>query len=195
MRKLVYLSICSVLLLGSIASCKKAAGPQVISGIVYDASMNNITVITDQGDTVNISTMNTNPQKVPGVLLLDSVKVTCIDENIDGTKILKAEDLTITVHSPYFYIQGEWVEPNPINAQEVQGFALNPNGTANSINMATLVMKNWNLNNNTLLLQYQSIGNKQTFDGTDTLHVVKLNADSLVLSENGNIVWRLGRKK
>lgn len=195
MRKLVYLSVCSVLLLGSIASCKKAVGPQVISGIVYDASMNNITVITDQGDTVNISTMNTNPQKVPGVLLLDSVKVTCIDENIDGTKILKAEDLTITVHSPYFYIQGEWVEPNPINAQEVQGFALNPNGTANSINMATLVMKNWNLDNNTLLLQYQSIGNKQTFDGTDTLNVVKLNADSLVLSENGNIVWRLGRKK
>lgn len=195
MRKLVYLSVCSVLLLGSIASCKKTVEPQVISGIVYDASMNNITVITDQGDTVNISTMNTDPQKVPGVLLLDSVKVTCVDENVDGTQILKAEDLTITVHSPYFYIQGEWVEPNPINAQEVQGFALNPNGTANSINMATLVMKNWNLDNNTLLLQYQSIGNKQTFDGTDTLNVVKLNADSLVLSENGNIVWHLGRKK
>lgn len=195
MKKLVYLSTCLALLLGGITSCKKSTEEQVVTGIVYDASMNNITVITNQGDTVNISTMNTDPQKVPGVLLLDSVKMTCIDENVNGTQILKAEDLTITAHSPYFYIQGEWVEPNPINAQEVQGFALNPNGTAHSINMATLVMKNWNLDNSTLLLQYQSIGNKQTLNGTDTLNVVKLNADSLVLSKKGNIVWRLGRNK
>lgn len=195
MKHLVYLSICSVLLWGGISSCKKAVEPQVISGVVYDASMNNMTVITNQGDTINISTMNADPQKVPGVMLQDSVKVTCVSENLDGTQILKAQDLTITVHSPYFYIQGSWLEPNPINAQEVQGFKLNQDGTASSINMATLVMKSWNLNNKQLILQGQSIGNKQTFDVADTLNVVKLNADSLVLSQNGNIVWRLGREK
>lgn len=195
MKQLAYLSICSVLLLSSIASCKKSTASQVISGIVYEASMNNITLITNQGDTVNISTMDADPQKVPGVLLLDSVKVTCIDENVDGNQVLKAEDLTITVHSPYFYIQGEWVEPNPVNAQEVQGFVLNQDGTARSINMATLVMKSWNLEGKELMLQYQSIGNGQTIDDTDTLNVVKLNADSLVLSRKGYITWRLGRKK
>lgn len=195
MKQLAYLSICSVLLLSSIASCKKSTASQVISGIVYEASMNNITLITNQGDTVNISTMDADPQKVPGVLLLDSVKVTCTDENVDGNQVLKAEDLTITVHSPYFYIQGEWVEPNPVNAQEVQGFVLNQDGTARSINMATLVMKSWNLEGKELMLQYQSIGNGQTIDDTDTLNVVKLNADSLVLSRKGYITWRLGRKK
>lgn len=195
MKQLAYLSICSVLLLSSIASCKKSTASQVISGIVYEASMNNITLITNQGDTVNISTMDADSQKVPGVLLLDSVKVTCIDENVDGNQVLKAEDLTITVHSPYFYIQGEWVEPNPVNAQEVQGFVLNQDGTARSINMATLVMKSWNLEGKELMLQYQSIGNGQTIDDTDTLNVVKLNADSLVLSRKGYITWRLGRKK
>lgn len=195
MKQLTYLSICSVLLLSGITSCKNVVVPQVISGIVYDATMNNIAVITNEGDTVNISTMNSNPQKVPGVLLQDSVKVICVNENINGNQVLKAEELTVTVHSPYYYIQGSWVEPNPINSQEVQGFTLNQNGTATSINMATLVMKSWNLENKELILQYQSIGNKQTFDGADTLSVVMLNADSLVLSQNGNVAWRLGRKK
>lgn len=195
MRQLAYLSICSVLLLSGITSCKNVAAPQVINGIVYDATMNNIAVITHEGDTVTISTMNTNPQKVPGVLLLDSVKIICVNENINGNQMLKAEELTVTAHSPYYYIQGSWVEPNPINSQEVQGFTLNQDGTATSINMATLVIKSWNLENKILILQYQSIGNGQTIDGADTLNVVKLNADSLVLSQNGNIVWSLGRKK
>lgn len=195
MKRLIFLSICSVLLLSSITSCRKVASTQVINGIVYDVSMNNITVITDQGDTVNVSTMDTDPQKVPGVLLLDSVKVTCKNENVDGTEYLKAEELLITAHSPYYYIQGSWIEPNPINSEEVQGFTLNEDGTAASINMATLIMKSWNLQDKTLLLQYQSVGNGQTLTGTDTLNVVKLNADSLVLSQNGYTVWRLKRQK
>ena len=61
--------------------------------------------------------------------------------------------------------------------------------------MATLLFKSWNLEDKTLILGYESIGNKQTIEGNDTLNVVKLNADSLVLSSNGEIVWRLGRSK
>lgn len=195
MKKLIYLSASAALLLSVITSCKQVPTTQIIDGIVYDASMNNITVISDQGDTVNISTMDANPQKVPGVLLNDSVKVTCSNENIDGNRVLKATELTVTVHSPYYYIQGTWLEPNPINAQEMQGFTLNPNGTAQSVNMATLLIKNWNLDNKTLTLQYESIGNKQTIMGTDTLSITKIDADSLILSKNTNIIWRLARKK
>lgn len=195
MKNLIFYSICYALLVSSITSCQKVTSTQVINGIVYDASMNNITIITDQGDTVNVSTMDADPQKVPGVLLLDSVKVTCKKENVDGTNLLKAENLIITVHSPYYYIQGSWIEPNPINSKEIQGFTLNQDGTATSINMATLAMKSWNLEDKTLMLQYQSIGNSQAIDGTDTLDIVKLNADSLVLSQNGFITWRLKRQK
>lgn len=195
MKKLIYLSASATLLLSVITSCKQVPTTQIINGIVYDASMNNITVISDQGDTVNISTMDANPQKVPGVLLNDSVKVTCSNENIDGNRVLKATELTVTVHSPYYYIQGTWLEPNPINAQEMQGFTLNPNGTAQSVNMATLLIKNWNLDNKTLTLQYESIGNKQTIMGTDTLSITKIDADSLILSKNTNVIWRLARKK
>ncbi|MEG1838660.1 MAG: lipocalin family protein [Bacteroidaceae bacterium] len=197
MKKLFFFLVCSILLLGSMASCKKTVavkGPQVIAGIIFDATMNNIVVVTNQGDTVSISTMDTDPQKVPGVLLNDSVEVTCVNDSIDGRIYLKATALTITVHSPYYYIQGTWVEPNPIAPKEMQGFTLNQDGTATSINMASLLMKRWNLIDNTLILNYQSIGNGQTFNGADTLNVVKLNADSLVLSKNGTITWKLMRE-
>jgi len=34
---------------------------------------------------------------------------------------------------------GTWVQPNPINEKEVQGFKLNKDSSAESINMATLI--------------------------------------------------------
>ena len=169
--------------------------PQSIHGIVTDASMNDILVVTDQGDTVAISTMDADPAKVPGVLVDDSVTVTCIGEKVGGNRILKATELVVTAHSPYYYIQGKWIEPNPINADEVQGFELKQDGTASSINMATLAFQQWNLENGELLLKSQSIGNGQTIEGTDTLRIDKLNADSLVLSRDGNVLWRLARQK
>ncbi len=98
-------------------------------------------------------------------------------------------------HSPYSYIQGIWLEPNPINPSGSQGIALKEDGTASSVGMATLIFKKWVLNGDKLLLTYESIGNKQTLEGTDTLQIEKLNADSLVLSASGNVVWRLAREK
>ena len=48
MKKLVYLSTSVVFLLAGIISCKQAPVTQIINGIVYDASMNNLTIISDQ---------------------------------------------------------------------------------------------------------------------------------------------------
>ena len=94
MKKLIYLFVLAVLA-GSISSCKQENRPQIVNGIVYDATMNNITLITGKGDTINISTMDANPDKVPGVLLEDSEEVTCIKEKIEGGEILKATELVI----------------------------------------------------------------------------------------------------
>lgn len=93
-EKLIYLSVLAFFA-GSISSCKQENHPQVLNGIVYDATMNNITLITGKGDTINISTIDANPDKVPGVLLEDSVEVTCIKEKIEGGEILKATELVI----------------------------------------------------------------------------------------------------
>lgn len=81
------------LCLGCMSSCKQEEKLQVINGTIYDATMNNIMVITGQGDTINISTMDADIEKVPGVLLGDSVEVTCVKEKIEGGEVLKAVDL------------------------------------------------------------------------------------------------------
>lgn len=160
-----------------------------------DASMNNIVLITTAGDTVDVSTMPVDSVQLPGVLINDSIKVTCEEKDVDGVKVLTATAIEVLVHSPYYFIQGTWVMPNPIDSTQMQGFTLEQDGTAKSVNMATLDFKNWNLDNYTLTMQFQSIGNKQTIDGVDTLQVAKIDADSLILSKNNAVVWALARQK
>lgn len=178
-------------------SCgSKPAGPQMVEGVVLDASMNNITLVTTAGDTLNISTMDADPDRVPGVLIDDSVKVTYADTTVNGVQAMRAQELTVTVHSPYYYIQGTWTEPNPIDTAAVQGFRLNADGTAASIGMETLLFENWNLaDTKTLILSGKSVGNRMTIPMADTLAVDRLDADSLVLSSGaGEVMWRLGRR-
>lgn len=97
MKKLFSISV-FVFFLGCISFCKQESALQVINGTVYDATMNNIMLITGKGDTINISTMDADINKVPGVLLNDSVEVTCAKEQIDGREILKAVKLVIFEH-------------------------------------------------------------------------------------------------
>ena len=94
MKKLIF-SFTLVVITSCFSSCKQENPSKVINGIVYDASMNNITLITGKGDTENICTMDANTNKVGGVLLNDSVEVTCVKEKIGGTEILKATEVTI----------------------------------------------------------------------------------------------------
>ncbi len=181
-------------LIAVLFSCNRASVRQSVTGYVADATMNNIMLIANTGDTLNISTMDADPAKVPGVLINDSVKITYTKEKVGKTEIFKAEELVITAHSPYFYIQGTWVEPNPINSSELQGMTLKEDGTASSVGMATLIFTKWVLDGEKLLLTSRSIGNKQTLEGVDTLQIVTLDADSLILSHSGEILWRLARK-
>jgi hypothetical protein len=76
---------------------------------------------------------------------------------------------------------GSWVEPNPINEKEVQGITLNEDGTAESINMATLLYKKWWQQNDELVLVSESIGNKQTIVDTSKYPILTLNALELEL--------------
>ncbi|MCX4368310.1 MAG: lipocalin family protein, partial [Duncaniella sp.] len=59
--------------------------------------------------------------------------------------------------------------------------ALEPDGKASSINMATLAYDTWTIEGNRLILGGKSIGNGQTIDFSDTLVVVRLSADTMVL--------------
>ena len=53
---------------------------KIITGVVKDASMNNVMLITLQGDTLFISTMDQEPNDVAGFELGDTVRVNYIEE-------------------------------------------------------------------------------------------------------------------
>lgn len=65
-----------------------------------------------------------------------------------------------------------------------QGIKLEVEGKAQSINMATLQYDSWSLQDNQLILSGESLGNGGAFKFQDTLSVVRLTNDSLVVSQN-----------
>ncbi len=194
--KKMYYTLAAALLFGMTA-CQQTPAALTVTGDVQDATMNNISLVTTEGETVNISTMDADPAQVPGVLIGDNVTITYELQKPDGTtEVKQATALTVNTHSPYFYIAGTWVEPNPIDATAVQGVTLNTDGTAASVGMATLLFKNWSLDGNILSLTSESIGNKVTTTITDSLQIVKIDQDSLVLAApTGDIVWSFARQQ
>ena len=80
---------------------------------------------------------------------------------------------------------GAWIQPNPINNSEVQGFKLNSDGSASSVNMATLLYKNWLLEGDSLLVVVESVGNKVSSIDTIRYRISRCDQDTLVLT-NGS---------
>ena len=74
-------------------------------------------------------------------------------------------------------IEGSWVEPVPGMSGMQQGFVLDGDGSASSINM---------------LLSGTSIGNHQNISFTDTLTIEKLTQDSLTL-KRGELLLRYAK--
>ena len=75
--------------------------------------------------------------------------------------------------------------PAATPAAEMQpALTLNEDGTAVSINMATLQYQEWSASGDTLVLTGKSIGNGQTIDMADTLLIVSVSADSLVVRQH-----------
>ncbi len=194
MKKTNLIAILSAGIAVLAVSCS-APQPQTVEGTVADATMNNVMIVTAARDTINVSTMDADPAYVQPVLVGEKVTVTYAVEKIEGGQILKATELVVTKHIPAYYIEGSWVEPNPINNAETQGFTLNADRTAASINMATLVYKTWQLDGEQLILGNESIGNKKTIPGADTVHIMRVDADSLIMQRKDGTLWKMGRVK
>lgn len=86
-------------------------------------------------------------------------------------------------------LTGSWVQPNPINEKEVQGFKLKNDGMAESINMATLVYKKWWTEEGKLVLVAESIGNGSSSIDT-TIYDIVNNTDSVLELKNGDYTDR-----
>lgn len=81
--------------------------------------------------------------------------------------------------------EGNWIEVMPVSLDVVQGVTLDSDGKASSIGMATLQYDKWKAEDNKLILEGKSIGNGQTIDFSDTLTVISVTPDSLLLDKYG----------
>lgn len=183
---------------GLLASCgPKTPEAGVAKGAVIDATMNNVMIVTNTNDTLTFSTMAlTDSNKMIGVFLTDTIEVAYAPiEGNEQKNYYQATDVKLAFRQPFYYLIGQWVEPNPIDSTTVQGFVFNPDSTASSINMATLVCSKWAYNQGDLTLTLTSKGNKVENTSNEVYQVVKLDADSLVLSQQGIPVWKLGHAK
>ena len=74
-------------------------------------------------------------------------------------------------------------------------FRSDKSGVASSIGMATLVYTKWEVKSDSMILWGKSIGNGQTIDFSDTLHILKITNDSLILETNYNYINRYYKVK
>ena len=73
-------------------------------------------------------------------------------------------------------LYGIWIQPVP-GSQLVQGVELKSDGSARSVNMATLLYDSWKLDSKSIILNGLSIGNGASGEFSDTLSIVKLTPD------------------
>lgn len=79
-------------------------------------------------------------------------------------------------------LEGTWTQPIPGQPDSRQGFTLYADGSAESVNMATLKYKGWSQPaHDVLVLDGMSIGNGVSAPFSDTLRVVRQTTDSLQL--------------
>ena len=86
-------------------------------------------------------------------------------------------------------IENSWVQPVPGQPGTRQGFTLKADGSASSINMATLKYERWEREGDLLFLFGTSVGNHRNIAFTDTLTIKKLTSDSLILKK-GDMLLR-----
>ena len=81
-------------------------------------------------------------------------------------------------------LTGYWLESLPAGSPYTQGFRLDADGGAASIGMHTLVYTGWTRQDDRLILRGQSLGNGQTIEFSDTLAIVRLDADTMTLQRS-----------
>jgi len=92
---------------------------------------------------------------------------------------------------------GNWVEPipgAPKSTDNIQGFTLKLDGSASSINMATLVYQSWMIYDGKLILTAKSIGNGNSSISKDEYKIDSVGKNQLYLKQ-GKTSYIYRRKK
>lgn len=96
-----------------------------------------------------------------------------------------ATSATVEKPAPGSKLAGKWVQPIPGQEPEKQGIQLNPDGTASSINMHTLIYDKWELKGDTLIMWNHTTGVKVEGHSIDTTVIKQLTDSTLILTSMG----------
>jgi len=136
-------------------------------------SMNELQVLTDSGDTLNISITyaKDNGLQLGGLDAGERVAVMVKEE--EGQKIATE---VVNINS----LLGIWLMPNPMDGSDFVGMVLKEGGIAESVNQSSLFYKSWKIFNGKLVLVADHEGGGD-FEEVDTFRIKALGPDSLVI--------------
>lgn len=171
----------AALALCALAACGDNT-PRTFTGTITDATMNTVTVENAEG-TYTFSTLDADKSEANGLLLGAPVTV-----NYSGKLETGAAATKVATNPTYAEAVGKWTMPDPIDPAAVMGIEIMVEGEAQSINMATLVYKSWELQGEAgkLLLKGQSIGNGQTIDFTQAAAIAREADGTYTLTVEGS---------
>lgn len=94
---------------------------------------------------------------------------------------------TACSHTPSYSVIGSWIQPIP-GQNRYQGIQLEPDGTAYSLGMRTLLYTSWDQKGDLLILNGSSIGNGGTFPFTSFYRIIELTENKLVLKHKSSLL-------
>lgn len=172
-------------------ACKPSA-PKTVSGTIFDATMNTLTITNDAGEKFYFSTTDADKTEANGLSIGAKAEVFYTgDLNTTGENNITVA--TKVIAAP-ISIVGSWTQPIP-GMEGIQGFSLEDGGVASSINMSTLVYNSWTQNNDSLYLSGQSLGNGETITFNESFYIQLLNADSLIIVSKDTVAQSFSRVK
>ncbi|MBP3425273.1 MAG: hypothetical protein J6K81_00905 [Rikenellaceae bacterium] len=179
-----------ILLSVTLAACA-AKKPEVrtVRGIVLDAYAESAMI--QENDTTEVWIVlsdATDLSECDGLVAGQSVAAECKVTPTNTGEVLTAIKI-IAPDMPYeHYLTGSWVEPNPVAPDQVQGFTLESDGSAHSINTDEVVYKSWLLRGNRLVLVAESVNEDETFEQQIVYVIRGVSNRKLTLeSEDGQI--------
>lgn len=178
MKKSLFAALAAAALL---ASCTQEVPS--LEGKVTDATMSTVTIVTAEGESISVNTLDSDPNLVPGVLVGDFIRVT-YEPTEDMPHVISLE---IVEPSYYRLISGTWLNADGI------GFTLAEDGSASSAGYDSLLLKEWALDGEELALTGDVAPKKSA---TVVYVIAQLDSKSLVLNskEDGSTVWSCTRR-
>ena len=139
------------------------------------SAMNTLQLITDTGDTLNLSLIDAKEQNhvLGGYNVGDRMAVLTDKERTKATLVINESTLL-----------GNWVMPNPLDGSDETGISIREGGVAESIEQSVIIYRTWRINNGLLEIVSTREGGVDE-EEVNLYEILSLGNDSLVYKTVG----------